>query len=264
MRHLKDANLPGQDNKNYPTMTRPRPLAATNRFVHRVVAASTIACAALFVLSAVGQEASVRPGINKAFEGDDTPVERYRKIFEAESREIFQHRYAIVAVMQLEPGMQVADIGAGTGLFTRLISDAVGDDGRVFAIDISRGFLNHIQQQADEQGRTNIVTVLGGAREAKLEPESVDRVFICDTYHHFEYPQDMLASIHSALRPDGELYVVDFERVEGVTKAWVLGHVRCGKGTVTDEIKDAGFEFVSEIPLMREQYVLKFRKRSVE
>jgi len=99
-------------------------------------------------------------------------------------------------------------------------------------------------------------------RSTKLPAESVDLVYICDTYHHFEYPEDTLASIHQALRPGGQLIIVDFERVKGIQVNWILNHVRCGKGTVTDEVKNAGFDFVEEVDLMAEQYVLRFEKRA--
>ena len=226
-----------------------------------VVLLAVLVLPALSAPQAWAQKQSVKPGINKPFEGENTPVERFIKIFEAESRDVYRYRHAIVAVLDLEPGMHVADVGAGTGLFTRLISDLVGPEGRVYAVDISRGFLEHIRREAESSDRKNVVPVLCEPRDVKLQPESVDRAFVCDTYHHFEFPQDTLASIHRALRPDGELLVVDFERIQGVSPAWVLGHVRCGKGTVTDEIKDAGFELVADIPLMDSQYVLRFRKR---
>ncbi len=94
-----------------------------------------------------------------------------------------------------------------------------------------------------------------------LPPESIDLAYICDTYHHFEYPFYMLESIHKALRPEGRLVIVDFERIKGISQTWILGHVRGGKGTVTDEVKDSGFDLVKEDPFMEEQYFLVFRKR---
>jgi predicted methyltransferase len=74
-----------------------------------------------------------------------------------------------------------------------------------------------------------------------LPPASVDLVFICDTYHHFEYPQKTMASIHRALRPGGRLIVVDFERIPGRSSGWTLQHVRAGRETVLEELKTAGF-----------------------
>ena len=70
-----------------------------------------------------------------------------------------------------------------------------------------------------------------------------------------------MASIHEALRPGGVLVIVDFERVKGVSPPFAMTHIRCGRGTVTDEVKDAGFDFVKEVPMMKDQYIIKFVKR---
>lgn len=212
--------------------------------------------------SVTAQEESVKPGINDPFEDPDPAafVER----FETESREIYKYRHAIVAALGLEQGMEVADVGAGTGLFTRMIAPEVGETGRVFAVDIARNFLDHIGKTCAEAEIGNVTTVLCTPRSVELPENSADLVFICDTYHHFEYPADTLASIRKALRPGGRLVILDFERIAGVSSAWTLGHVRCGKGTVTDEVKDAGFDLVREIPLMREQYFLEFKPRAVK
>src|SRR5437764_763862 len=86
-------------------------------------------------LSALAQEKSVRPGINKPFENPD--VKEFVGKFEVESREIFARRKEIVEACRLRPGMVVADVGAGTGLFTRLFAAAVGPEGKVYAVDIA-------------------------------------------------------------------------------------------------------------------------------
>lgn len=211
------------------------------------------------VCVANAQEQSVKPGINDNFQ--DPNIKQFTAMFEGESREIFAHRVEIVDALKLEPGMDVADVGAGTGFFSIMMGDRVGEEGTVYAVDIAENFIEHIDKRAKEEGLKNVKPVLCDARSTKLKPESVDLVFVCDTYHHFEHPWDTLASIHQAIRKDGRLVVVDFERIKGISSDWTLDHVRCGKGTVTDEIKDAGFDFVEEVKLMDEQYVLVFKKR---
>jgi predicted methyltransferase len=98
---------------------------------------------------------------------------------------------------------------------------------------------------------------------ATLPPESIDVAFVCDTYHHFEYPDQTMASIHRALAPGGRLLVVDFERIPGKSRKWILGHMRAGKEVFRAEIEAAGFVFVDEvaIPGFEENYLLEFRKR---
>jgi ubiquinone/menaquinone biosynthesis C-methylase UbiE len=207
------------------------------------------------------QETSVRPGINDGYRDPD--VGEWVDRLEAEDRVIYEYRHAIVAALGLEPGMAVADVGAGTGFITRLVAQAVGPEGKVYAVDVVPEFLEHIEGRAKGEGLTNIVTVLGDQKSTRLPADAVDLIVVCDTYHHFEFPRATLSSLHQALREEGRLVVIDFERVEGVSEAFAIEHVRAGKGTVTDEIKDGGFDLLREVPLMADegQYFLVFAKR---
>jgi len=204
-------------------------------------------------------ERDVNPGINDNFRHPDfsTWVER----FEHEGREVYDKREQIVDALRLQPGMQVADVGAGTGLFSRLFSPRVGVSGKVYAEDISRVFVDNIGRLAREQGLGNIVTVLGSDRDAKLPAASLDLIFVCDTYHHFEYPQSMLASLRAALKPGGRLAVIDFERDPATSSGWVLNHVRAGKQTVIAEIEAAGFSLSREEALLTTNYFIVFKRR---
>ena len=157
--------------------------------------------------------------------------------------------------------MDVADVGAGTGFFARLMAKEVAPSGKVYAVEIASAFLKHIKETAKKESIDNIELVLCDQKSTNLPAESIDLAIVCKTYHHFEFPYQTLESIHQALRAKGILVVIDFERVEGISRDWVLNHVRCGKGTVTDEIRDSGFDLVDEIPLLEEDYILRFKKR---
>jgi ubiquinone/menaquinone biosynthesis C-methylase UbiE len=155
----------------------------------------------------------------------------------------------------------VADVGAGTGLFVPMLARAVGPRGEVLAVDIVPDFLAHIDERATAAGLTNVSTVLCTERSVELARESVDLAFLCDVYHHFEYPADTLASLHRALQPGGTLAVIEFDRVEGESSDWILEHVRAGKDVFTAEIEAAGFELLEEVDLgMEDTYYLRFRK----
>lgn len=215
---------------------------------------------ALFVMQVVAQEKSVNPGINDAFENPD--VEAFTQRFEVESREVFARRHAIVAACQIEPGQTIPDVGAGTGLFTRLFSDAVGKQGRVIAVDISQKFLDLIQANSRERSQSNVETVLAAADSVRLPADSIDLAFICDTYHHFEFPQKTMASLHRALKPGGRVVLIDFHRIPGTSSDWVLGHVRAGQEVFEAEIAQAGFRKVrEETDLLRENYFVVFEKQ---
>ncbi|MGE0378332.1 MAG: class I SAM-dependent methyltransferase [Planctomycetaceae bacterium] len=211
----------------------------------------------------VAQETSVNPGINKSFEAP--VVAEFVERFETEGRDAFDHRHEIVTACQIRPGMTVADIGAGTGLFTRLFSDAVGPEGRVHAVDIAESFVKHIEQTAQDAGVTNIVGVICPPNAVNLPPESIDLAFICDTYHHFEFPSKTMRSLHRALKPRGQVVLVDFHRVEGVSREWVIGHVRAGQEVFTREILECGFRQIEEQPdLLDESYFVRFEKMATD
>jgi predicted methyltransferase len=221
------------------------------------------AAAGLFALSlgtvSVGQEKSVKPGINDPFKNPD--VGTYAKKFEVESREVYALRKEIVAACKVKPGQVVADVGAGTGLFTRLFAAEVGPKGKVYAVDIADRFLEHIAKTCKESKISNVETVKCTDTSAELPADSVDLVFICDTYHHFEYPFRTMASIRKALKPGGRVVLIDFHRIKGKSSDFVMGHVRAGQEVFVKEIEEAGFKPVREVKdLLKENYLVVFEK----
>jgi ubiquinone/menaquinone biosynthesis C-methylase UbiE len=143
-----------------------------------------------------------------------------------------------------------------------LFARAVGSYGTVYAVDISESFIADIERRAAEYRVENVETIVNDQKDTGLPADSIDLVFVCDTYHHFEYPRSMLGSIARALKEDGELVVIDFRRIQGVSSPWVMSHVRANGEEVTKEVLEAGFELVEELDLLRENYVLRFRKAS--
>jgi predicted methyltransferase len=93
-----------------------------------------------------------------------------------------------------------------------------------------------------------------------LKENSIDLVFICDTYHHFEFPSKTMASVHRALKSGGQLVLIDFVREDGKSSDWVLNHVRAGKDVFVKEITDAGFKQMSEEKFLKENYFVQFEK----
>ena len=208
------------------------------------------------------QGKSVKPGINDRFKDPELDVSQYLQRFEVESREVYASRAAVLSALGVAPGNVVADIGAGTGLFTFPLAERVGPSGWVFAVDIAPRFLQRIHGLADERGVENVTTLLCSERSTGLPPNSIDVAFVCDTYHHFEYPVATMASLVRALRPGGRLFLLDFERIEGVTREWLLEHVRAGKDTFRAEVEAAGLRFSREVEVegLVENYLLEFVK----
>jgi len=222
----------------------------------------TLACCLTSLLLGVSvihaEESNVRPGINRYYQNPDW--QQWVNTFERPGREVFDRRYAIVEATGVEPGDAVADIGAGTGLFTRLFAERVGPEGKVYAVDISKTFIRNIMQSAGEHGYSNIEGIVNTDRNVSLPEASIDLAFLVDTYHHFEYPRSMMSSIHAALKPGGILVIIDFRRDSQHSSRWVMGHVRAGRDTVVEEMNDAGFRLIDDKPLLRTNYYLVFRK----
>jgi SAM-dependent methyltransferase len=216
---------------------------------------------AAWAAPAGAQEQSVKPGINETWKSKE--IQPLINTLESESREIYAERAKLADLMGLRPGMRVADVGAGSGFMAEEFARRVGAGGKVYAVDINPALLERVAQHAKAQGLANVETVVTREDSVDLPAASVDVIFVCDTYHHFEYPQKSLAGIHRALRPGGELIIVEFHRTEGKSEGWVLEHVRAGQQEFTREIEAAGFALVrvEPTPFLTQNYVLRFRKK---
>jgi len=182
---------------------------------------------------------------------------------EHEGREVYDRRVQIVDAVGLAPGMTVADIGTGTGLFARLFARRVGPTGRVYATDISRWavFKTAVLARAEHLG--NVVGVVGDEDDAGLAAGSLDVAFVCDAYHHFDRPRPMLQSIYRALKPGGRVVLVDYDRVPGESEQWILDHVpaRFDRPSVLKDFEEAGFRLVDEETFLDENYLLVFQRQ---
>jgi ubiquinone/menaquinone biosynthesis C-methylase UbiE len=124
----------------------------------------------------------------------------------------------VVGALGVSAGMRVADLGAGTGLFTLPLAKAVGPTGKVYGIDVDAGLLDIVSEKARAAGATNIQTVVAGDTDPKLS-EPVDLLFICDTMHHLPNQAEYVKQFGQLLRPGGRVAIIDF--TEG---KWPAGH----------------------------------------
>jgi ubiquinone/menaquinone biosynthesis C-methylase UbiE len=139
----------------------------------------------------------------------DNPSE-WAKSFDDPARDDWQMPARVIDALQLTPGMKVADVGAGTGYFTMRLAKAPAAP-TVYAVDIEKGMVEHIQQRAMHDGLTNIVGVLAGADRSNL-PEPVDLVLMVDTYHHIPNRVAYFNALKSHMKPGARLAIIDFRK----------------------------------------------------
>jgi FkbM family methyltransferase len=129
---------------------------------------------------------------------------------EREEREREERSDLLMRELALQPGMVVADIGAGTGYYSRRMARAVGPGGRVFAVDVQPEMVGFLREAASQPGYSQIVPVLGGERDVSLAPGTVDLAIMVDVYHELEFPWEVLDSLVRAMKPGGRIVFVEY------------------------------------------------------
>src|SRR3989304_5680378 len=137
-------------------------------------------------------------------------IQKWVDIFEDPARAEWQKPEEVVKKLELKPGGTVADIGAGTGYFTRLFAAAVGPGGKAIGLDIEPSMVDYMKEDAKKRGLTNYEARVVKPDDAGLPSKSVDVVFICNTYHHIEDRVNYLKKLTGALKPNGRGGIGDF------------------------------------------------------
>lgn len=168
----------------------------------------------------------------------------------------------LIKAMGLEAGMSVADVGTGVGYMLPFLSRRVGPAGHVIAEDIFDDFLAAAKQRAQNLNLDNVTFVKGTETDPKLPEAGMDIVLALDVYHHFDYPDKMLAAIHRALKPGGKLVVVEYyKRSTAMANGRALSHIRLDMADVIKEIEGNHFHLLLEREHIPDsQYMLVLRK----
>jgi SAM-dependent methyltransferase len=189
------------------------------------------------------------------------PAERWAVTLESgrrlESLEIEQ----VVAEVRLQPGEIVAEIGAGTGIFSGPLARGVGAGGVVYAVEVDAGFLPMIEAKAREQGLTNITTVLGEFGDPKLPVRDVDVAFFHDVLHHIENREAYLRTLAGYMAPGSRIVVVDYDKsVPGIPHA-NQPEMLIGPDDVAAWMRAAGFEPTREVDMFPDKFFVIYTKR---
>ncbi len=162
---------------------------------------------------------------------------------EWKSRDKWQNAQEILKSLDLQSGSHVADIGCHEGYLTFKLAPLVGDQGKVYAVDVEQYKLDRIQRKLSEHKLKNVETILGDYDDPKLPPNVLDAVVILDTYHEFEDYQTILKHIYQGLKPGGRLVLVEpiaKERLDWSRKRQAVKHEIAMRFAVKD-LTEAGF-----------------------
>ena len=164
----------------------------------------------------------------------------------------------VVQTLALKNGEVVADIGAGTGYFSRPLAKAVAPDGKVYAVDVAADVLGYLKERADKEGISNIVTIVSREEDPLLPKNAVDLVFFCDTTHHIVNRVPFYRAMAPGLKQGGRVAIIDYKPDAQHHPHPSEEHVP--RSQAISEMEDAGFKYVKDFDFLRDQYFLIFEK----
>ena len=175
-----------------------------------------------------------------------------------ESRDREEDSRTMLKMLGLKEGSVVCDLGAGNGFYTLPIAKAVGEKGKVFAVEIQPEMLRFLKKRAAAQKVENIEYILGTLVDPKLPDNSQDIILMVDVYHEFSHPAQMLAKIRKALKPDGRLVLVEFRAEDD--KVPIKPLHKMSKKQIDLELTANGFKQVDSFDKLPWQHMLFFQR----
>lgn len=184
-----------------------------------------------------------------------TDIEKWVKRFEDPARDEWQKPAVVVTTMKLKPGDIVADIGAGTGYFTRRFAVAVGPGGKAIGLDIEQSMVDYMKEDARKLKLNNYEARVVKTDDPGLPPSSVDVIFLCDTYHHIAERITYFRNVSGSLKPDGRIVIVDFYKNTNFGPP--MDH-KLAKEVVFQEMEEAGYRLIKSHKVLQHQYFLEY------
>jgi ubiquinone/menaquinone biosynthesis C-methylase UbiE len=176
---------------------------------------------------------------------------------EREEREMQENTTLLLKNLAVKQGMVIADIGAGSGYYSALLSKMVGT-GKVFAIDVEPEMIAYLNKRIKKEKLSHILPVLSSEQKVSLPENSIDMMLLVDVYHEFSYPYEMALSMRAALKTGGKLVLVEF-RSEDPTVPIKTIH-KMSEAQAIKEFKAAGFTFDKNIDNLPWQHCMVFTK----
>jgi arsenite methyltransferase len=181
----------------------------------------------------------------------------YIAMLDDPQRDAYQKPHEVITALNLKEAEVIADLGAGSGYFTFRLARHVGDTGRVYAVDVSPEMIVHLNRRIRDLGVRNVVSVLAAPDDPLLAEASVDRFFICNTWHHIDNRDPYLALLKKMLKPGGQIVMVDFKKAE--TPVGPPMEMRIDREDLVQEMERNGFRVEAEHTFLPYQYFLVFQ-----
>jgi FkbM family methyltransferase len=177
---------------------------------------------------------------------------------EREEREMEENTSLLLKNLAVKPGMVVADIGAGSGYHSALLSKMVGT-GKVFAVDVEPEMIAYLNARIKQEKLNRIVPVLSTEQKVSLPENTIDMMLLVDVYHEFSFPYEMALSMRAALKPGGKLVLVEFRAEDPAVPIKTIH--KMSEAQAIKEFKAAGFAFDKNIDNLPWQHCMVFIKQ---
>ena len=164
----------------------------------------------------------------------------------------------IMETLALKPGQVIADIGSGGGYFTYRFAKAVGDKGKVYAMDTNQEFLAFIKNQATEQGLTNIVTWFTASEHPDLPKHTFDYIFLRNVTHHLPNRINYFQRLKETLKPDGKIVIIEYDERGGFFSFHKFHRHFVPQNILLEEMKQAGYSIQKSYDFLSEQSFMIF------
>jgi ubiquinone/menaquinone biosynthesis C-methylase UbiE len=186
-------------------------------------------------------------------------IKEYLEHLDSSSRDADQKPSQVVDALGLKPGMAVADLGSGSGYFTRRFVEAVTDSGTVYAVDVEPEMLAYVKNSLEHtHAPYHAEFILARPDDPKLPTGSVDLIFVCNVFHHLENRPVYFERLKSALKPGGRIAIVDFYHDERSGNVGFPKHHLVPRETTIAEMTKAGYRLLREHGFLSRQYFLEF------
>ena len=189
--------------------------------------------------------------------GNPADIDSYIAHLVDPARDAWQKPAEVVAALGLRPGETACDVGAGPGYFTLRLAAAVGNAGRVYAVDVDPRILGALRDRLAASKWRNVLPVLGLPDDPLLPPAACDVALIVDTYHHFPDGPAYLRRLARSLRPSGRIVNIDYQK-RPTPVGPPLDH-RISRDDFVSQARAAGLTVASESDLLPHQYFVTLR-----